>query len=159
MATYDWESLGADIETVMTDNLNTKLTAITTEKGDSLSLKSVGASAYFFQSLDNTVVSYDPYIFYAIESVDAEGVGPAVAEDILVSIWLVLQDPKEDLSTHKRMLRYARALKEIFLENWDSNSKRGKIMIESFKSEQFTNANTSDDYRVAHVNLRLNMFS
>ncbi len=65
---YDLENLLDDVKGIMTTNLNTKISAINSEKGDSTTLLTVDNSAYFLQELDNTSVNYNPFVFYILKS-------------------------------------------------------------------------------------------
>jgi hypothetical protein len=67
---YDLENLLDDIETVLKTNLNTKITQLNTEKSDAIVLRSVPSQAYFFETLDQRVANYNPFILYGIEEIE-----------------------------------------------------------------------------------------
>ena len=158
MAKFDLEQMLAGIETIMTDNLNTKITEINTERADTITLDSVNASAFFLQTLDNTATNFNPYVFYGIQDIESEGIGPTASMLITVRVMLVVVDDASDLLIAKRMLRYLRALEETFTDNWNELENRAKIEIQQFAPIQFNEGiNSSNRSRVAMVDLHLAM--
>ena len=54
---YDLELLMDDVKSILKSNLNTKISAINTEKSDSTTLLTVDNDAYFLQDLDHRSVN------------------------------------------------------------------------------------------------------
>jgi len=156
--TYDTETFFDELQTFMIANLNTQITAINTEKADDIVLKSIDDSAYFFQSLDERVTNYNPFVFYGLAAdVESDGIGPAIAKKLRVHISVISFDLNLP-SIGKRYLRYNRALEEIFLSKWDRVTNHAiKIKIRNPILIDFTLMNTSDLFRVIGVELEANI--
>lgn len=136
---YDLEQLLSDLKAVCITNLNTKLAAITTEKGDSLSLPTISSDAYFFQRLDkNRVGPFKAFLFYAVEDPNADGIGPHTLEEYLINFIVALKDTADGEDFTTRLLRYSRALKEIFETACTQNKVRTKIVVSSLSPQAFS---------------------
>jgi hypothetical protein len=131
MARYDAESLLSDIETFLKANLNTKISAITTEKNDGITLRTVDSGAYFFQVLDDKIANFNPIVVYGLTDWQSDGIGPANAEKVAIEIAIILTDDSQDANIGKKMLRYHRALTELFNENWAKIRSSLKLKITS----------------------------
>lgn len=120
-AKYDIESLLADVLSILTTNLNTKISAITTEKGDSLPLATVPAAAYFCQTLNDGMANFDPFVFYGVGDIKpASGNWPGLTgQEVQVEVLICVKESNLTTGNAKQMFRYGRALKDIFDENFD----------------------------------------
>lgn len=153
MATrYDLEMLLTDVLAVMTDNLNTKITSINTEKNDSITLSQVNSSAYFLQTMDAAQANFSPFILYGVEDILSVASGPGTAKHYQLQVALLMENLDEP-NIAKRMFRYSRALEEIFQENWHLLNNGIKLNIQSLVPENFVALNTTRPYHV--VGLRL----
>jgi hypothetical protein len=127
---YDIESLLRDIATFIAANLPAKLTAITTEKGDSLTLEAPASGAYFLQNLEKEAANYDPILVYGIEDIEpGGGTGPGTALPLKLFVMLALHDVGNDPNVVYRLLRYQRALMDIFESNWASVGNSVKFRV------------------------------
>jgi hypothetical protein len=153
MTKYDLEDLCADIATVLQTNLNSKLSEIDSEKNDGIVLKQVTGDAYFFQELNNKVANFDPFVLYGVESVQTLSQEGAAAQVATISVVIVVSDPGLDPELPKRMIRYARALHEIFEENYSLLRLSSKLIIQNLMPVSFNLLNSSQSYRAAGVNL------
>jgi len=155
VAKYDLESFVRDIETMLKANLNAQITAINAEKGD-FSLLTVADTAYIFQTLDDKVVSYSPCVFYYVDTIVSEGVGPATSESISIEIVVILSDTK-DGKTQYRLLRYLRVLKDLFNIKWNAIHSSKKIKVESLVPIQFALQNSSKFVHAIGVKLTVDI--
>lgn len=155
---YDVEDLTDDIKALMVANLNTKIAAINAEKADSIVLKTIDDAAYIFQSLDERVMNYDPFVFYGLgASVESEGIGPAGSKMLPIDVAIISFDLNNP-DIGKRALRYNRALEEIFLDKWaDFSGNNAKIKVKAPVLIDFTLLNTSDPFRVIGVELEAHL--
>ncbi len=129
MAQYDIESILADLKATLVANLNTQISAINTEKGDGITLKSVDDSAYHLQNQEDRVELFDPFVVYGEAAEPAiQATGPGVAITYQVAVWMVLADNGTDLSIVKRLFRYRRALMDLMKSNWSSFAKADQKM-------------------------------
>lgn len=159
MARYDIETFCSDLDTFLKANLNAKLLQLDSEKNDGITLLPVGASSYFFQTLNDTVTNYNPFIYYGVDQVQTEGIGPATRRAYSIDIVLCFTDSGGDAPgvVAKRLFRYSRALEEIFLENWRSIGSAPKIKLQSLAPVSFKFLNSSDEYRAIGVTLDFTM--
>ena len=107
--------------TVIKDNLNAKITAINTAKGDSL-LTAVDSNAYYYLTFGQRIPAYDPAVIFGA-SVELEGdVRSEVTERLIIAIEMVISSKAEadPLQVMARVQRYRRAIAEVILENYRS---------------------------------------
>lgn len=145
MPKYDTETLMKEVLSIMTTNLNTKIASIEAEKiaagFPTTGLKPVDATigadgtpnGYFEQTWSDKILNIDPAIFYGIEETAATGIGPMTEQRFKLFVEVVLVDSGQDDLTKNRVHRYARALKEIFEENYDRLSFGNQIKIETIR--------------------------
>lgn len=155
MAKYDLEDLMADVKSIMTTYLNTKITALNSEKSDAITLVQVDSEAYHLQQMNGKSPNFDPFIIYGVTNIEGEGLGPHTETEIDVQVALVLADNGEDVEITNRMYRYGRALREVFEEHFSENSNAIKLSIKSLVPVQFTGLNSANDSRVVGVTLSL----
>ena len=143
----------------MSNNLNPKITALNTEKADSISLTPVASNAYVFPSLNGTTLNYDPFIFYGIQDIRSDtetGYGHTL-ESVDVVVCLVKADMGQDVDIGNRMLRYHRALKEVIEDGFDENRNGIKLKVSSLVPIEFTLMNSAQLFRAVGVLIRADM--
>lgn len=155
MARYDLESLLNDLKAVAVANLNAKLSSITTEKADEISLLPIPEEAYFFQVLDKKKAGHHPaFIFYGASDPQIQSTGPATAEDYEIFFIVVLRETAEGEAFTTRLLRYSRALKEIFETAFTQNKVRTRIMVSSITPTNFGIQDTPGSFRGVGVKVK-----
>lgn len=132
MALYDVEQVIRDLATMYKSKLNDKITAINTEKGD-FEIPAINDSAWFLQHIPVTW-NYKQFVIYGFENIDSGG----TQEDNMVQqseifFEVAIPDSNETSSEAQiyKLLRYARALREVAHENYDSLRGYGKITVAS----------------------------
>lgn len=155
MAKYDLEKFLGDVQSFLAANLATKLTAITTDKGDGLTLKVPDANAYFVQSLNTKEAAYDPYIHIA--AVDAHAVPGrgAIGKIYSVNVMLVLADEGTDSKIMARMFRYLRAFEELFTENFAPTRSDVKISVESIVPVPLTEVGSGNFFKATGIQMQV----
>lgn len=141
-------------------NINQKLIDIDNERND-FALKPIDLeNGIVFQSLNNLPVNFDPILYYGADDVTNIGeIESASGETWSVEFSIILADP-QDRSVEKRLWRYQRALKEIFLEGYIKiNSMRQKVRVRSLNPVAFTLQNTSNEYRAIGINIETTLFN
>jgi hypothetical protein len=151
---YDLELLMDDVKSILTSNLNTKISAINTEKSDSTTLLTVDNDAYFLQDLDHRSVNYNPFVFYSCEDIEGTGFGPNTPQEFLINIILVLADQSGYTDLATRMFRYSRALKEIFEENFTIKRNANFISINVLAPIPLTTLNEAREFRAVGIQIR-----
>lgn len=136
---YDLENLLADTLAIVTNNFNTKLLAIDAEKNDGITLKPLDLQKCFFQDLNKSEVAAAPlFLFYGVDDPVADGIGPHTALTCHLFFILVLQDTGENKKYMTRLLRYLRAMQEIFQDNYDKNPRVGRLSVSSIAPVSFS---------------------
>lgn len=104
--------------------LETKLTEIAADKGDGLVVPVPNAlSAYFIQTLNESVANFDPYVYIGIiDKIASDSLRLGSAQDIPIEVAIVIADAGTDANMWKKLFRYQRALKEIFELGWNKNA-------------------------------------
>jgi hypothetical protein len=151
MATYDEESLLVDIETLLKNNLNTRITALNTEKADSITLAQVDSNAYFMD-MDDRHANYSPVVIYTISGIDTESIASSSLRTITINIAIIIND-NGDLDIVKRMMRYGRALREVFEMNFKYIRAVSDFKISSLPVLSFQLRNTSERYKIVGLDL------
>lgn len=130
MARYDIESLIRDLGTFIPSKLPAKLTAVSTEKGDSLTLDAPASGAYFLQNLEREAANYDPFVVYGIDDIEpGGGNGPGTLMPLKLFVMLALHDEGNDPNVVYRLLRYQRAFIDIFETDWASVAGSVKFKV------------------------------
>lgn len=154
-ARYDLEALLLDLKNVCISGLNTKLASIAAEKSDNIPLSEISNDAYFFQRIEKNRASvYPAFLLFTVEDPTADGIGPHTLENYLLNFIVVLKDTADaDLFT-TRLLRYSRALKEIFEEASIKNKIRARIQIASLSPQAFAIQDLTGTFRGVGVQIR-----
>lgn len=149
---FDEEQILANLETVLKANLNTKITAINTEKNDSITLAAIDNNAYVMD-VDDKQVNYNPYIIYMIADQTSEACGPVTAQTLTINIAMIHSDNGMDLNIVKRMLRYRRALREVIEDNFQKINQCGNVTIESLPVLSFQKNSSSIMSKIVGINI------
>lgn len=152
MARSDFEDILDAVKTIMVDNLNTKLLSISSDKADSIVLAPIENAAYFLQSLDEEIANFDPFVAYGIMDINSKSLGPQTAETIFISVVIVMADNGIN-DVNRRMFRYARALKEIYEENWHLVKIGSKIRITRSTVVPFEALDSSATYKAVGIEI------
>lgn len=147
---FDAEDILVEIQTYLQANLNTKIAEINSEKNDSITLNSVSTDAYFLQTLNDSIANFDPYILIGLDDMPSVGIGPATLKTLTFTVVLVLADT-QDLLIGRRMLRYGRALEEIFNEGFQRILPFVSFKVNSLVPIAITSVNSNDPYRAVGV--------
>ena len=150
---YDAEYIVDVILDVVKDNLNTKLSDISTEKNDSITLADIPSSAYFFNHMpvNNNISSFVVYGITETEVLDNAGMG--VLKRYSVDIELVLSGltNKSRETLERTLMRYTRAIEEVLAENWDNINLTGKLILNQIPAQTFQIEESGELFRVAGV--------
>lgn len=153
MARFDIESFFDNLLVYLKANLNTKISAISTEKADSVTLGSVSDSAYIFMTLDESVANYDPFVFYTISGVNSEGIGYDTQMEYLCEVAIIMSHPGADPDGVSRTLRYHRALQEVLQEYYAENPREVNLKVSSLEPVTFASQHDSRLFRAVGVQI------
>lgn len=155
MPRYDVENFCNDLGAFLQANLSNKLTAISAEKDDGISL--LAPAAYFFQTMNNQEAAYAVYLFYGIVDIRNSSVNGGAAKTYEIHVMIMAVDDGEDANIANRMLRYQRALEELMTESYASVGGGLKITISSKPPISLTDLNTSRTERVIGIAINVTM--
>lgn len=147
----DLEVILDSIQTLVNANFNTKLTSITTEKGDNLLLQPLDSRGFAILGLTETIMNYDPFIAILVENLENISIPGGSASKATFYVVAVKEDNGVDVAIHKKMLRYQRAIQEIFIENFDDLGTGTKYEIAGLAPQRLQGLNTSKTFRGAGV--------
>lgn len=156
---YDPENLMADIKVILVANLNTAIAAVEAEKIaqglPTTNLASVDTTnGYYEQNWSDKILQSSPAIFFGIEEIITEGIGPASSQKIKVFVELVLSDSGMDTLGKNRIHRYARAIKDVFEANFGKFPGGSQIKIETVRPISFKlDLNSSEEIKVGGVSI------
>lgn len=151
MARYDIENLMDDIKKVMTDSLNEKIASINTEKNDSIELASINDEAYFFQSMNESIANFDPFVFYGVVPSPDGNIG-ATAQELAINVIVIVQD-NGDPSIVRRLFRYQRAVKELFEANNFIANNGTRLEIGTLPPVPLDLLNSSENHKAIGIEL------
>ncbi|MCA9813455.1 MAG: hypothetical protein KC483_11445 [Nitrosarchaeum sp.] len=159
MAKFDTESLIDSIITLFKNNISTKLTEITSEKGDSLTLEVPNNSAYFINE-SPALVNYNPYVIVGIESVAPTSAGVSVKKDFKCFVAILHSTFINDtnVNAQRRIMRYARAFQEVLSENFDKITPgHSQVKITEFPSNPQLETQSGEIVRVAGLSFNFSI--
>ena len=164
-AKYDSEDMLDTLYGIMTDGsaLNNKIAAIEAEKtaaGKQLSpaLASIASTSYYAQAWTDKMLNATPAIFYGIEDVQSVDGGGALAKTYKCFIEVLVLDNGQSNDVWKRIARYARALEELFLENFKPAIAQGNVKVETVRPIAFkTDLDTSEEIKIGGVSLSITL--
>ncbi len=138
MAKYDTETIIRRIKDVIVADFNAKITAINTEKNDSIILSAFDTNAIVI-NMDKKWMNYNPSIMVSIIDNSGTTQGASRSKNLVVNIALLytnLNMDGEDLEF--LMMRYQRCLEEIFEARFNSGLFLGKLTIQSLPVMEYT---------------------
>lgn len=158
MKKMDAELFIDNLEIFLKEKLNDRIAAIDAEKNSDFTTELVDPKAYIFQGLDSMPVNFDPILFYGISKVESDSIHSANAETYTIEISIIKAD-SNSATVGKKLLRYNRALKEIFQENcFKINNVRPKIKVTSLQPISFQLQNSSDLFKAIGIEIELSIF-
>lgn len=153
MAQFDIESFRDHFLTLIQNNLSAKVSAINTEKGDSL-LVDIPNEQYL-KSFNNTVMNFDKFIYYRItniETVDAHAGG--LSEEITLPFVAMFSKPDNWDDAEKMVLRYSRAFREIILDNARSEPAISDLEVSVYEPDMIQLSADSAWYQAGGIEIK-----
>lgn len=120
MAKVDLETWVLEVIGYVKANLNAKITAINTEKGDGITLATVETTAFYYQDWGVNWPNHSPAILFAIQNETVETLGPESSEVLRMVVELYTSDQglAGDDKLMKMLMRYKRAIREVFTDKF-----------------------------------------
>lgn len=155
----DIEVVLAKVEATLRAKFNDHINAINADKNDGIVLKNVSDKAYIFQSLDEKVANYNPFVYYGIDSTPTTGTYMALAKTLKIEVSVILAD-QEDGALFKKILRYQKALENLFTsEIFPIQGLNEKVVITSLEPVSFKLQNSTSEFKAIGVIIELELFS
>ena len=160
---YDIERFIDDVAALLKAKMQDKLNQINVEKatlGSTITLQDVPTESYYIHTWNDKILNEPLAMFIAIEDVEAEPHGSYTKESYKVAVEITMtRDPNETGNPMpSKLLRYSRALKEIFEENFKDMREPTLIKIETVRPISFKlDTNTDDEILVGGVSLALSL--
>ena len=157
MARYDLENLIDDCVALLQANLATKLAAISAEKNDGLVLAVPDTTnGYFFQSLEkSTAAAQSVFVFYGLDDPEPlASSGQATGQKVDLFFIVVLQDTAENSIFVTRLMRYMRAVREIFEENFTGINRSVRLSVSSLAPVPIAALDNSGAFGATGVKIR-----
>lgn len=156
---YDIDALLTDIQTVISTQLNTFITAVNTDKNDGITCAMVDfnrADAIHLQYIKDSVELADPFILFGLaDDTEAASVGGSASRTYQIDIVLVVYDSGNDPSIVRKLYRYQRALEDLVLGNWDALGKGARLkLLGKQPTPAFKLLSKSNEYRAVGVTLQ-----
>lgn len=149
----DLEVIMDEIVAAAKSTLNVRLAALSTEKGDSMVLKTIDNAAYFIQGLNDRVANFDPFVFIYVDSLQSKASGQSLIKIYSIVASIIFTDTGEDAEVSRKAFRYLRALEETYQTYFAGISSGFKVQVESLVPTQFKYLNSSDEARAVGVTL------
>jgi len=168
---YDLENLLKDVNALIVSNINAAIDAVEAEKVAQglpasgiqhidLTASTTNPSGYnglFEQSWSPANLNVKDAIFYGVEDIQTQGIGPASAQVMKVFVEIIHTDSGNDTLGLKRLARYSRAIKDVFESNYDRFPvTSNKIKIETVRPISFKlDTDSSEEIRVGGISLTM----
>lgn len=168
---YDIENLLKDVNALIAANINAAIDAVEAEKvAQGLPASGIqhidltastsnpsGYNGLFEQSWSPANLNVKDAIFYGVEEIQTQGMGPASIQTIKVFVEIIHTDSGNDTLGLKRLARFSRAIKDIFEDNYDRFPvTSNKIKIETVRPISFKlDTDSSEEIRVGGISLTM----
>lgn len=147
----DIEQYLLNIKAYLLANLNTYITALNSEKNDTVVLATLDSAAYFLQTFNGTIANYNPHMFIGVSDIQSQGIGPGTLKQLTFDVILIFEDRVQDIDVGIRLLRYGRILEEIFNRGFQKIMPGATFKVNSLVPISIVSVNTNDPYRAVGV--------
>lgn len=160
---FDIEDCLDAVETILTTKLNAKIVSVEADKiakskGLTGGLPSIASGAFYRQAWSDEILNNSPAILFGVAEIAAEGIGPASVKKIKIFIDCIILDNGMDSDTHKRVLRYTRAIEDTMHSSFDSLTFASKIKLEAYAPASFRlDTDNQEEIKIGGVLLTLNI--
>jgi hypothetical protein len=115
---YDLESFLDDLNGVLKAHLNDEVLAIVAGKNGLISVPTIDADAYYFQTLDQRVVNYSPAVFVFVSNgIPDDSAGGGVVATYEIDVYVIFGNQNQP-DLERLLFRYHEALKNTIANRW-----------------------------------------
>ena len=128
MANFDLEDFRDILKAYLVDNMAAKVAEINTEKGDSLLVEI--PEAQYFQDFNEKIVNFTDFMYFGFLPFDP-GIssGNSLAQPVSMFFLSMISDHEGGTVGENKLLRYTRAMTEIFQANATANAHISDLEI------------------------------
>lgn len=153
LSQYSFEEFIARLDLYMRANLGNYIDQMNALKTDITLLKPADA-AFYFQTVIDTEIPYDVFVYYGEVTTETIVNGPEHRERFKLMVAIVIGNSNEAKGVvGKRLIRYRECLKAMFRTGW--NSIDSMVKLEVYGISPFPFSVTNED--VTHVGIGVNI--
>lgn len=151
MAKFDLESFNDRLKAFLVDNMAAKIAEINTEKGNDPVLIEI-PEAQYFEDFNEKIVNFENFIYYGfLDFEPGLNNGGEVGQPVSMFFTTMITDQDGGVIGRNKILRYTRAMYEIFQENSTSSGSISDLEITIMPPEFVKIRSGSDWYRAGGV--------
>lgn len=157
-AVYDIEDLVRDIEALLQSKLDAEIDAVDAEKVSqgyaTANLSHIDPAGYHVFAINDDAMNILPALGIFVANHSEQGDGQITRAQYTIEVAVILQ-AINDPDVTRKLLRYMKALKQVFEKNWGKiNNAVTREKIETVGPVDFTlNVDSSDIYKIAGISI------
>ena len=153
MARFDLEDFRDVLKAYLVDGMTAKVSEINTEKGDSLLIDI--PEAQYFQDFNEKIVNFKEFIYFGFQPFEA-GIssGDSLAQPVSMFFVTMVTDQSGGIIGENKILRYTRAMTEIFQAKALSDSRISDLEITILPPDLVKIEPGSEWYKAGGVNVK-----
>jgi len=154
MAKFDLEVFSDTLKNYLIDNMAAKVAEINTEKGDDPVLNEIPAAAYF-EDFNEKIVNFTDFIYFGFDEFEP-GVSNAgeIGQPVSMFFLTLVIDQDGGVVGRNKILRYTRAMFEIFEENATTDANISDLEMIILPPDRVTLDLSSDWYKTGGVRIK-----
>ena len=159
MSKMDAERFSDRIKLLLEDNISAKLTEITNDfaaedaaAGRTITLEDIPSDGYFLNT-SSTSPNINPFVIIVLDNVSVSSAGSSAARNYNFVIIFCHSGMKNESSDNiqRKLLRYTRAIEEVYLEKFDQLGGYSKIKLNGTEYNQEHDTKRGQIIRVSGI--------
>lgn len=153
MARFDLEDFRDVLKAYLVDNMVAKVAEINAEKGDSLLIDI--PEAQYFQDFNEKIVNFKEFIYFGFQPFEP-GIssGDSLAQPVSMFFVTMVTDQSGGITGENKILRYTRAMAEIFQAKALTDSRISDLEITILPPDLVKIEPGSEWYKAGGVNVK-----
>lgn len=155
---YDAEQFLDELFGIMKANLNTQIDKIQTEKALLLGSKNFDVDRIddnaWFDSLDDNVVNFNPYVYYGINDNSVIEIASAESSDLTVFFMVVAYYDGDDVAMYRKMLRYIRAFQQVSTRHFRDISDASSLKVTALMPQDLKDLDGDTMHKIGGVSIQ-----
>ena len=154
---YDIENFHSDILGIIQNELPTKLSEISTEKGDGIVIP-VADNSDYYDSLSNEIINSYPFVFHGVSNVDTKSDSYTEEKiELFFDVCFLNEENEDNSNLFKIALRYNRALKEILDEKNTRIAQVSRLEVKELPPRDMKLLDQEEVYKTCGVIVSANL--